>query len=162
MKRVLMSIATAIALVGFAGMTGCDGDGAGDNDADSTAMHDSAGIDVDSGIGGTEVSVETDKDFKFDGTASSVSGDMVTIDHEEIDGYKAAGTNTYKLADKEMAQYVEKGERMSFTLKVVGDQAVITGMENADDDDDEVNDSIDTDNDGDMDTIGSNAGVDKK
>jgi hypothetical protein len=163
MKRVLRSVAMAIALVGFAGVTGCDKD-AGDNDhADSTAME--TGIDVDSSAaGGTEVSVDGDKDYTFEGTATGVSGDMVTINHEEIDGYKPAGTNSYKLADKEMAQYVEKGERMEFTMKVVGDQAMITAMETADIDDDD-NDSAGVDTrenrTGDMDTIGSNRGEER-
>ena len=158
MKRVLTSIAMAIALVGFIGITGCDADGDRD-DADSLTI-DSGGIDVDSGVGGTEVKVDdSDKDYTFEGTATGVSGDMVTIDHEEIDGYKPAGSNSYKLADKEMAQYVEKGERMEFKLKVVGDQALITAMETSDDDDTTGVDLKDND---DMDTIGSNSGVDDK
>src|SRR5688500_9652286 len=97
MKRVLTSITTAIALAGFAGIAGCDSDGAGDNGADSVAMHDTSSLDVDSGGGSTEVNVE-EREFQFDGTATAVSGDMITIDHKDIGDYKPAGSNQFKLA----------------------------------------------------------------
>lgn len=157
MKRVFTSIATAIVLAGFMGITGCDNGGGGDNDADSVATLDTSGVDVDSGVGGTEVSAQ-EREFEFDGTAVSVSGDMVTIDHEEIGDYKPAGSNQFKLADAEMAQYVEKGQRMNFTVKVTGDQALVVGMESADDDNDDAAGRSDGRND--LDTIGSNKGVD--
>ena len=165
MKSVLGSLATAIALAGFISMTGC-GDGAGDNDgADTTAM-DTAGIDVDSGAGGTEVSVD-EKNYSFEGTVSSVSGDQVTIDHEEISDYKPAGSNTFKLASAEMAQHVKKGDRVDVKLKVVGEEALVTTI----DIDTDTNDADTTggdnarsgdDRSGDMDTIGRNEGTEKK
>src|SRR5688500_6072675 len=149
MKRAFTSIAIAIAVVGFAGITGC-GDDAGDNDAaDTTAMHDSSTIDADSGVGGaSEVSADK-RQFNFDGTATKVEGDMITIDHEEIGDYKPAGSNTFKLADKEMAQFIEQGEKMQYTIEIVGDQPLITVVE-----------TIEDDGDDDLDTIGSNSGVD--
>lgn len=160
MKPILTSIAAAIAMAGLVGVAGC-GDDAGDPDgADSTAMHDTSGVDIDSGAGGTEVSAN-EREYEFDGTAASVSDGMVTIDHEAISDYRPAGSNSYRLADAEMAQYVEKGERMHFTLKVTGDQAVITGMETAEDDDDDST-GAGARGSGDLDTIGSNAGLEKK
>jgi hypothetical protein len=161
MKRVLTSVAMAIALVGFIGIAGCDND-AGDNDGvDSTAV-DTSSIDVDSGLGGSSEVSADEREYEFDGTVKSVSGDMVTVDHEAISDYKPAGTNSYKLASSEMAQYVKKGERMSFKMKMTGDQAVITQVETASDDDDgdSANARGSTARD-DMDTVGSNAGQEK-
>jgi hypothetical protein len=153
MKRAFTSIAIAIALVGFTGITGC-GDDAGDRDgADTTAM-DTSGLDVDSGAGGTEVSAD-EKNFSFEGTVTSVSGDMVTIDHEEIGDYKPAGSNSFKLASSDMAQYAKTGQRMDFDLKVVGAEALITKME-ADNDDNDTTGARVGDNDNDLDTIGRN------
>ena len=130
MTRVLTPVAIAIALLGSFGIAGCDGEAAGDRGAGDTTAIDTSGVRADSGIGGTEVTA-VEREYQFEGRATSVSGDTVTIEHEEIGEYRPAGSSSFKLAGAEMAQYVETGERMHYTLKVTGDQAIITGMETA-------------------------------
>jgi hypothetical protein len=126
MKRVLMAIATTVALSGFTLLAGCDND-AGDRDGVDSA----ATIDVDSGAGGaTEVSAE-EKDYAFDGTITAINGDMVTITHEEIADYKPAGTTEFKLASPDMAAHAKQGDKMSFKVQVTGETALITKMENS-------------------------------
>lgn len=148
MKRTLATVAAAITIVGSITISGCGKDGGEYGNGDSTAMHDSSKLDVDSGAdGATEVSVEQ-RTFDFEGTVTAVEGDMVTIDHKAIGDYKPAGSDKFKLSKTEMAEFVEKGEPMQFTIEVVGDQALVTVMETAEDADDAA------------DTIGSNSGVD--
>jgi hypothetical protein len=137
MNRNLTSLTVAAALIGVVGVAGCE------KKADDGARTDSAAVvadtarhlDVDSGMGGNTTVKAEEKDYDFDGVVSSVSGDMVTIQHGAINDYKAAGSDQFKLAHSDMAQYIKQGDSAEFTVKVTGDQAMVTEIQKDDDGD---------------------------
>lgn len=134
MYRIPALIVMVIALIGLSGITSCEKSDDQHPGADSAAVAmDTSGVKVDSGMGGTTVST-TERDYDFAGTISAVDGDMVTIQHEEIKDYRPAGSDSYKLAHPDMAQYIKAGDSIEATLQVTGDQAVITEIQKEDKD----------------------------
>jgi hypothetical protein len=132
MFRIPVLTVMVVALIGLSGITSCEKSGDQHPDSDSTTVAmDTSGVKVDSGMGGTTVST-TEKDYDFSGTVSAVDGDMVTIQHEEITDYRPAGSDSYKLAHPDMAQYIKAGDSIEATLKVTGDQALITEIQKED------------------------------
>jgi Cu/Ag efflux protein CusF len=130
-KRSLTSLGVAAALVAFVGVTGCEKKASDGARTDSAAVvADTAHpLKVDTSMGGNTTVKAEEKDYDFDGVISAVSGDMVTIQHEAINDYKPAGSDQFKLAQSDMAQYIKKGDSAEFTVKVAGDQATITEIQ---------------------------------
>lgn len=127
----MRTISVGVALLAFGlFVAGCEKKGAEGNR--DTTKTDTSGINVDSTPKGADVSAN-ENEYEFDGVVKSVSGDMVSVKHEAIGSYKDSGTTSFKLADKDMEQYVKAGERKHFTIKVSGDQALITQMEDTED-----------------------------
>jgi Cu/Ag efflux protein CusF len=141
MKNLLSTIVMAIVLVSFS-VVGCEKKKDAAQNADTTAPAGTT-LSVDSTSKGTDVKVEP-KSHDFVGTATSVDPKtmMITIKHEKIDDYKDASTSQFKLADSGMIEYVELNTPVDYTVEIVGDQALITGMETADEDD--MSDASDT------------------
>jgi hypothetical protein len=129
MKNTLGLSALAMVFALALSFTACDNE-AGDADDKDTVGE----LKVDSNANGADVTADQ-KEFEFDGTVSSISGDMVTVQHEKIGDYKDSGSSSFKLAHSDMAQYVKAGERKHFTLQVAGEEALITTIEDLDGDD---------------------------
>jgi hypothetical protein len=132
MYRIPVLIVMAVALVGLSGITSCEKSDNAHPGSDSAAVAmDTSKVEVDSGMGGTTVST-TEKEYEVDGAITSVEGDMVTIQHDEITDYRPAGSDSYKLANPDMAQYIKAGDSVEITLMVAGTQALITEIQKED------------------------------
>lgn len=76
------------------------------------------------------------KTYTFHGTPTKIdsANNMITIDHEAIEGYMEAMTMPYKVADPAILHQVKIGQETHFTLRVSGDQALIVKVEEGHDD----------------------------
>jgi hypothetical protein len=136
MRDSIKSLALAMLLICFVAVSGCaKKEGAGGTDTTAAKMDTGTKMEVDTSGKKTEVSVET-KSYDFDGTATAVdaANGTVTINHEAIEGYKPAGSDTFKLGNEGMAEFIDKDMKMHYTIEVTGDQAVVSAFEDADED----------------------------
>ena len=100
-----------------------------------TDSADATKLNVDSNSKGVEGVSVPEKNFEFDGTPTALDKGsmMLTITHEAINDYKAAGTDQFKLADSGMVEFVELNTPAHYTIEVVGDQAMIKAWEDVGD-----------------------------
>jgi protein SCO1/2 len=75
-------------------------------------------------------SADAPKSYTFQGTPLSIDSakQMVTIDHEAIDGYMEAMTMPFKVADTSLYAKIRIGEKMRFNLEVAYNAARITDV----------------------------------
>jgi Cu/Ag efflux protein CusF len=135
MMKVILTfgLATVLAL----GASACGG---GSNQAgdDSTATPES-GATTGSDTGTPAANGATPdasasgevKEYTFHGTVKKIDTDrqMITIDHEKIGDYMDAMTMPFKVADPALLDQVKVGDETHFTLRVAGDQALITKVQ---------------------------------
>lgn len=71
------------------------------------------------------------KEYVFHGMIKKIDREsrMITIDHEKIEGYMEAMTMPYKVADPALLDKVSVDQETHFTLRVSGDQALITKIQ---------------------------------
>jgi Cu/Ag efflux protein CusF len=71
------------------------------------------------------------KSYTFHGVVTAIdeASNMITVDHEKIGDYMEAMTMPFKVADPAILKEVKVGDSTHFTLRVAGDQALITKVE---------------------------------
>jgi Cu(I)/Ag(I) efflux system periplasmic protein CusF len=132
MKNHLIALAVSVLLA--TGIAACGGDAndAADNDTThagaTTGGADSGTVAADAGTSGDAAAV---KEYTFHGTVKKVDTErqMITIDHEKIGDYMEAMTMPFKVADPALLSQVKEGQQTHFTIRVAGDQALITKIE---------------------------------
>lgn len=139
MKKTLLALTIAGALT--ISLAAC-----GDNDGSSDAAIDSVST-TDGTTGGATTTGAPDapmadtsastadaaavQEYTFHGTVKKVDTErqMITIDHEKIGDYMDAMTMPFKVADPALLEQVKVGQASHFTLRVAGDQALLTKVQ---------------------------------
>jgi Cu/Ag efflux protein CusF len=145
MMKVILSFSIAAVLA--LGTSACGG---GTGDADNGSSSGSAGSAASGGTdagtqstGGSNAGTGTGatadgataagdvKEYTFHGTVKKVDAErqMITVDHEKIGDYMEAMTMPFKVADPAILDQVKVGDETHFTLRVAGDQALITKVQ---------------------------------
>ena len=111
------------------GMIGCSGDQPRGDETGDVDMPDDAPVAEDTGSdddAATEVQTYT-----FHGVVKKIDMEakMITIEHEKIGDYMDAMTMPFPVADPAILTQVKVGDETHFTLRVAGDQALITKVE---------------------------------
>ncbi|MEO5930474.1 MAG: copper-binding protein [Candidatus Kapaibacterium sp.] len=77
--------------------------------------------------------------YTFHGTPSNIddASGMITVKHEEIKGYSPQGEATYKVANPDILKQVTVGKETHFTIRVAGDQVLVTKVQEGHDHADE-------------------------
>lgn len=86
---------------------------------------------ADDGGAATEGHAKEMATYTFKGvvTAIDVENRKITLKHEKIGDYMEAMTMPYKVADPALLSKVTVGQQTHFTLRVAGDQALITKIQ---------------------------------
>lgn len=139
--KVILSLSLiaflALGVVSCGGDTGEVGDGSASNGSDAGATSGTDGNAQSTGAtdGGMTTGTAADagdvKEYTFHGTVKKVDTErqMITVDHEKIGDYMAAMTMPFKVADPALLGQVKVGDETHFTLRVAGDQALITKVQ---------------------------------
>jgi Cu/Ag efflux protein CusF len=143
--KILLSLALALTL----GLAACGGNDAGSNgETGSSARSDGAadtnsasgagsatdgasGPDTNASAAGGTVEAGSVQEYTFHGEVKKIDAErqMITIDHERIGDYMEAMTMPFKVADPALLGRVKVGQKTHFTLRVAGDQALITKVQ---------------------------------
>ena len=108
--------------------TGCSGDQPkGDETNDSVATAPATPTDTTT----AEPAAGEVKSYTFHGVVKSIdeANNMITVDHEKIGDYMEAMTMPFKVADPAILKEVKVGDSTHFTIRVAGDQALITKVQ---------------------------------
>jgi Cu/Ag efflux protein CusF len=108
--------------------TGCSGDQPKSDETNDTVASTSA---TSPGTTPAEPGAGEVKSYTFHGVVTAIdeAGNMITVDHEKIDDYMEAATMPFKVADPAILKEVKVGDSTHFTLRVAGDQALITKVQ---------------------------------
>ena len=141
-KRPVSPVFTAaLTLILSLFLVACGGDGGGNSGADTAPESPGASGDGASGAtgatdtatagSGAGATADGVREYSFHGTVTKIDAGsrMITIDHEKIGDYMEAMTMPYRVADPAILDQVKVGEETHFTLRVAGDQALITKVE---------------------------------
>ena len=133
--KTLLALSLALAL----GISACGGDndgGYGGTDTaarndDASAGTESTASGTDAGAAGGTVEAGSVQEYTFHGEVKKIDAErqMITIDHEKIGDYMEAMTMPFKVADPALLSKVTVGQQTHFTLRVAGNQALITKIE---------------------------------
>ena len=123
----------AFALTLTVGLISCGTDEGADTAGDTTAVNDGA-VPADTAARDTAATGADDgavREYTFHGTVKKIDAgtQMITIDHEKIGDYMDAMTMPFKVADPAILDQVKVGDSTHFTLRVAGDQALITKVQ---------------------------------
>ena len=125
MKKIAAALALFLAAFVITFTTGCSGDQPkGDETNDTVASTPADTTPAEPAAG--EV-----KSYTFHGVVTAIdeANNMITVDHEKIGDYMEAMTMPFKVADPAILKEVKVGDSTHFTLRVAGDQALITKVE---------------------------------
>ena len=111
-----------------AGTIGCSGDQPRGDETGDVDTRDDAPLAEDTASDDAATEVRT---YTFHGVVKKIDTDakMITIDHEKIGDYMEAMTMPFPVADPAILTQVKVGDETHFTLRVAGDQALITKVE---------------------------------
>ncbi|MBC8144455.1 MAG: copper-binding protein [bacterium] len=132
MKHTILTFAFAAAIA--FGTSACGNDEYGDDAAQSVdSASQSPAVDNNNGAAPAPAADAAGgvKEYTFHGTVTKVDAatQMITIDHEDIGDYMKAMTMPFKVADAALLDQVKVGDATHFTLRVSGDQALITKIQ---------------------------------
>ena len=111
------------------GLTGCSGDQPRSDETGDVDTKDDAPVAEDT-AGDDEAATEV-QTYTFHGVVKKIDAEkkMITIDHEKIGDYMAAMTMPFPVADPAILSQVKVGDSTHFTLRVAGDEALITKVQ---------------------------------
>lgn len=111
------------------GTIGCSGDQPRGDETGDVDTRDDAPVAEDT-AGDDDAAAEV-RTYTFHGVVKKIDMDakMITIDHEKIGDYMEAMTMPFPVADPAILTQVKVGDETHFTLRVAGDQALITKVE---------------------------------
>jgi Cu/Ag efflux protein CusF len=109
-------------------ITGCSGDQPRSDETNDTVAATSA---TPTDTTPAESAAGEVKSYTFHGVVTAIdeANNMITVDHEKIGDYMEAMTMPFKVADPAILKEVKVGDSTHFTLRVAGDQALITKVE---------------------------------
>jgi Cu(I)/Ag(I) efflux system periplasmic protein CusF len=136
MMKVILSFGLAAVLA--LGASACGGSDEAGNGSTTATSESGATTGSDTGAPATNdatpdasASAGEVKEYTFHGTVKKIDTErqMITIDHEKIGDYMDAMTMPFKVADPALLDQVKVGDETHFTLRVAGDQALITKVQ---------------------------------
>jgi Cu/Ag efflux protein CusF len=128
MKKIAVALALFLAAVLITFTTGCSGDQPKGDETNDTVVSTPATSPDTTPAESTPGEV---KSYTFHGVVTAIdeANNMITVDHEKIGDYMEAMTMPFKVADPAILKEVKVGDSTHFTLRVAGDQALITKVE---------------------------------
>ena len=111
------------------GTIGCSGDQPRGDETGEIDRQDDAPVSKDT-AGDDEAATEV-QTYTFHGVVKKIDAEakMITIDHEKIGDYMEAMTMPFPVADPAILSQVKVGDSTHFTLRVAGDEALITKVQ---------------------------------
>lgn len=75
------------------------------------------------------------KSYTFHGKVAKIDkvGGSVEVEHESVPGYAEAGTQSFKVANPQLIETLVVGHETHFTIRVAGDVALLTGVQDGHD-----------------------------
>jgi uncharacterized lipoprotein NlpE involved in copper resistance len=141
MKRSNTTAAAFVMALAAVVLIGCgkqaEKPGAGGHDtatvtAQGADTSHSQGASTTSGAATSDVGV---KSYTFHGKITKIDkvNGSVEVDHESIPGYAEAGTQSFKVANPQLIETLAVGHETHFTIRVAGDVALLTGVQDGHD-----------------------------
>ena len=108
---------------------GCSGDQPRSDETGDVDTQDDAAV-VEDTASDDEAATEV-QTYTFHGVVKKIDMDskMITVDHEKIGDYMEAMTMPFPVADPAILSQVKVGDSTHFTLRVAGDEALITKVQ---------------------------------
>ncbi len=75
------------------------------------------------------------KSYTFHGKVTKIdqAAGSIEVEHENIPGYAEAGTKSFKVANPQLIETLVVGHETHFTIRVAGDVALLTGVQDGHD-----------------------------